>query len=295
MTLNRGHRYRERIGAGAGQTAFEYLAGRYPHSSPETWRARFAAGEVELRGVRAQGGEVLRGGDLLVWNRPPWREEAAPLHYEVLHHDPALLAVSKPAGLPTMPAGGFLQHTLLALIERDYPGYAPMHRLGRGTSGLVLFAAQPARAEVLGQWRAGAVEKHYLALAQGEAAPGIYDLHTPIGPVAHPRLGTVYAASPQGKPAHSRAQVLWVQGGVTCFAVQIFSGRPHQIRIHLAALGFPLRGDPLYLPGGQPRPDALPGDTGYGLHAHRLALCHPRSGERWETVAPPPAEYRALQ
>lgn len=284
--LNAGYSYRERIVKGAGQTALAYLSGRYRHSDTETWRARFERGEVELRGMGAQGHETLRAGDLLVWHRPPWLEPAVPLHYTPLFYDGSLLAVSKPAGLPTVPAGGFLQHTLLALIERDYSGFAPLHRLGRGTSGLVLFARREARGRILSAW--SEVQKHYLALAAGEVPTGEHSIRVPIGPVAHPRLGTLHAANPKGKPAHSLAKVLHASPEHSLLSVQIFTGRPHQIRIHLAALGHPLVGDPLYGVGGLPLSDALPSDTGYFLHAHRLCLKHPLSGLPWEVCAPAP-------
>lgn len=280
------------MGPGAGPTVFAHLC-RYRHSDAQTWAKRLARGEVTLNGALAGGEEPLRPGDTLVWHRPPWVEEAAPLHYALLRHEGGLLAVAKPSGLPTLPGGGFLEHTLLALVTRDFPGYAPLHRLGRGTSGVVLFAQGALRGPLRARWQDG-VRKHYRALVTGEPPWDERELLTPIGPVPHPRLGTVWAASPCGKPAHSRARVLERRPGETLLAVEIFSGRPHQIRIHTAAAGLPLRGDPLYLPGGRPRPDALPGDGGYLLHAHELLFVHPLSGERWRLVAPPPPELRAV-
>jgi 23S rRNA pseudouridine1911/1915/1917 synthase len=76
----------------------------------------------------------VRAGQTLVWRRPPWEEPAVPLAFAVLFRDDHLLAVAKPRGLPTMPAGGFLTHTLLHLVQARFPGATAMHRLGRGTS-----------------------------------------------------------------------------------------------------------------------------------------------------------------
>lgn len=298
MALNGGYLYRETLGPRArGLSVLAYLVRHHRHSGEAAWRARLAGGEVRLGGLPARGDEALRPGQTLEWQRPPWNEPDVPLDFEVLYRDDELLAVAKPSGLPTLPGAGFLDHTLLARVRRVCPGATPLHRLGRGTSGLVLFARTPQAASVLlHAWRGQAVEKRYRALAAGLAAEQAYDITAPIGPVAHPRLGHVYAASAGGKASRSVARVLErrVGEGSTLFEVEIHSGRPHQIRIHLASVGHPLVGDPLYAPGGAPRPElpGLPGDLGYRLHAERLSFRHPRTGEQLELHAPPPPELR---
>jgi len=296
MALNGGYTYRETLGPRArGLSVLAYLSRQYGHSDEAEWQARLAGGEVRLDGREVQGPEPLRPGQTLEWQRPPWEEPGAPLDFEVRYEDGELLAVAKPSGLPTLPGGGFLRHTLLTQVQERFSGAHPLHRLGRGTSGLVLFARTPGAASALLRgW--GAVEKRYRALAAGLAGGPEYDILTPIGPVPHPRLGSVYAASPAGKASRSVARVLERRVGeeATLFEVDIHTGRPHQIRIHLAAIGHPLVGDPLYAAGGGPRPElpGLPGDLGYRLHAERLAFPHPRTGERLELHAPPPPELR---
>lgn len=301
MSVNAGYPYAEELGPQAqGQSVLDYLSRRYRHSSREVWSERLMRGEVELDGRTASGNERLRAGGRLVWNRPGWQEPEVPLSYAVAYRDEALLAVVKPGGLPTLPGGGFLTHTLLALVQRRFPGARPLHRLGRGTSGLVLFALTRQAASTLAEaWREGRVGKQYRALASGVAARDEYDIYVPIGPVPHPRLGTVHAASPGGKAASSTARVLErratpTSGGSTLFEVEIQTGRPHQIRIHLASIGHPLLGDPLYGPGGQPLPGlpGLPGDLGYSLHAERLRLTHPLTGEELELWAPAPPDLQ---
>lgn len=296
MTLNGGYTYREQLdGRARGHTALSYLARRYSHSPAAEWRARLERGEVWLGRHPAAADTVLHPGDVLEWHRPPWEEAPVPLTYRLIYADAALLAVSKPAGLPTLPGGGFLEHTLLARVRADWPEATPLHRLGRGTSGLVLCARTPgAAARLARDWREGQVDKVYRALAVGMPAWDRADLTTPIGPVPHPRLGEVYAASAAGRASRSVAHVLERRPapGQTLLAVELHTGRPHQIRIHLAAAGHPLVGDPLYAPGGGVRPGlpGLPGDGGYRLHAEWLRLQHPSTGARLTLCAPPPPE-----
>jgi 23S rRNA pseudouridine1911/1915/1917 synthase len=138
------------------------------------------------------------------------------------------------------------------------------------------------------------VQKQYRALSCSVASEECYDIRSPIGKLEHPRLGTVYAASETGKPSRSVARVLERRPESTLFEVDLHSGRPHQIRIHLAYIGHPLLGDPLYASGGQPLLDqpGLPGDSGYWLHANRLVFDHPITGERIELDAPLPTSLR---
>jgi len=295
---NSGYAYRETVGpTSRGHTVLAHLAERYTHSSEAVWRARLARGEVVLDGRAARGDEPLQAGQTLVWNRPPWVEPDAPLCFALLHLDADLLAVAKPRGLPTLPGAGFLRHTLLSLVRERYAEAAPAHRLGRGTSGLVLLTRnRSARSALLGAWPR--VRKLYRALVSGRPACDHFEVDAPIGPVPHPILGTVHAATRGGKPSFSRVRVLEPRGDCTLVEVELVTGRPHQIRIHLAASGHPLEADPLYAAGGLPRAGvpALPGAPGFWLHAHRLELDHPRTGRRLELecLAPPRLRPRSV-
>ncbi|MBK8162755.1 MAG: RluA family pseudouridine synthase [Gammaproteobacteria bacterium] len=296
--LNRGYDYRETLGPAAdGLRLLDYLSLRYRHATAAEWAARIAAGRVLLDAQPAQADSLLRRGGELVWRREPWVEPEAPRTFTVLYEDEDLLAVDKPAGLPTLPGADFLEATLLYRLRACTPDAAPLHRLGRWTSGLVLCArTHQARAALTGQWSTRAVVKRYRALAGGDPARDGFTVETPIGPVPHAVLGTVHAAAPQGRPSRSDVTVLERRADAFLCDVHIATGRPHQIRIHLAAAGHPLLGDPLYAAGGLPAPGsrALPGDPGYHLHSAELRFRHPRDGRPMVIAcAPPPLLRRA--
>jgi 23S rRNA pseudouridine1911/1915/1917 synthase len=295
MTLNRGWSYREQVGPeGAGHTVLSYLTATRLHSSETEWAARIERGEVEVEGTRVRPGDILYPGQTVVWHRPPWDEPAVPAHFDVIHEDESILVVNKPSGLPTMPAGGFVENTLLALVRQRLPGASPLHRLGRGTSGLVLFARDKQAASRLARaWRDRAVRKTYRALGLGSTRTEMFVIDVPIGPVPHPIIGTVQAACEGGRPSHSVAVALEQRHDQTLFSIEITTGRPHQIRIHMAYAGHPLIGDPLYEAGGGLKSHpGLPGDSGYFLHAERLRFAHPATGQHMTFTATPPPELQ---
>lgn len=299
--MNQGWVYCDRISSkDAGLTLLEFYSQRYRHSSPHQWRTRILAEQVLLDGHPASPNTPLQTGQQLAYHRPPWQEPRVPLEFQVLYQDPDLLAVNKPSGLPVLPGAGFLEHTLLHQLRRRFPQAQPVHRLGRGTSGIMLVAlSDPAKAHLSHQWRASTagarpLQKTYRALVADWSVGDAFELTFPIGKVPHPQLGYIYAATAGGKPAYSCGRVLQRRVSSTVLEVQIHTGRPHQIRIHLAAAGHPLLGDPLYgvgggvplPPPGQPCP--VPGDVGYCLHAYRLRFCHPHSGAMMTVEAPLP-------
>lgn len=297
--LNQGYAFTTIISSQYhGQTLLSHLASLYPHSTAQAWQQKLEEGEVTLNGDTASGSESVASGQKLVWNRPPWMEPDAPQHFDVLFEDAYLLAVHKPSGLPTLPGGGFLENTLLRLVQKRVPDANPVHRLGRGTSGIVLFAkTAPAAAQLSAHWNTPKIQKIYRALAQNVAQQDAYEILMPIGLVPHPRIGSVWAASPSGKPSKSVAQVISRTSSSTTFAVSLYSGRPHQIRIHLASIGHPLVGDPLYGFTGQPLENlpGLPGDGGYFLHAQYLKFQHPISGEPLHLEAALPSDFQGPQ
>lgn len=294
--MNQGYSYTEIIPPWAeGRSVLAYLAERYRHSSSQEWEARLQAGLVQVDEQPAQAADPLASGQRLTWIRPPWKELDAPLAWAVLFKDQDLLAVAKPSGLPTLPGGGFLEHTLLKQVQQRFPEANPIHRLGRATSGVVLFARSEFAAHHLSKaLQQHQMEKVYRAVVAGHPAEDAFEVNVPIGPIPHPTLGTVHGASAGGKRARSLVQVLKRREATTLVEVQIETGRPHQIRIHMAAAGFPLWGDPLYTSGGGLLGEglAVPGDPGYLLHALRITLPHPRTGAPITIRCQPPPQLR---
>jgi 23S rRNA pseudouridine1911/1915/1917 synthase len=290
--FNEGCEYREQLDRDAdGKTLLVYLSRRYGHSSATEWNDRIASGLVLIDSKPVHSDTILRSGSYLSWQRPPWIEPDAPLSFTIIYEDDDLLAVAKPAGLPTLPGANFLQSTLLHLVRAHAPDASPLHRLGRWTSGLVLCSKnQNARTELMRQWSTEEVGKRYRALATGNPELDEMTITTPIGPIPHSLLGSIHAASPDGKPSLSHVTVLERRTDSFLCDVRIATGRPHQIRIHMAAAGYPLVGDPLYIVGGLPAPDshALPGDPGYHLHAAELSFRHPRTGSDIVIECEPP-------
>jgi 23S rRNA pseudouridine1911/1915/1917 synthase len=272
-------------------------------TAPEAeWRARIDSGAVQVEGAPATAGQLLRAGQWLTWARPPWDEPEVPLCTAVLLEDEHLLAVAKPRGLPTLPGGGVFQDsTLLAVVRRRDPGAVPVHRLGRDTSGVVLFARTAlARNAMHAALRDRKVRKVYRALCAGHPERDAFAVDAPIGEVPYPPTGTLHAARADGRLSRSRVLVLARRGGdvpASLVEVEIETGRPHQIRIHLAFAGHPLVGDPLFGPGGLPIAGglAVPGDPGYLLHALRVEFSHPATGNPVAVECAPPPALRTTQ
>lgn len=299
--MNNGWIYTDRVNkSSAGETVLQYYSLRYRHSTATQWRERIESGQILLNGKPTTADTLLKAGQKLTYHRPPWKEPQVPLSFEVIYEDADLLIIDKPSGLPVLPGGEFLQHTLLHQLEKLYLHNTPIpiHRLGRGTSGLMLLGrSKIAKSNLSQQMRDRSIQKVYLAKASGIITHDEFSIGDRIGKIPHPILGYIYGATPTGKYARSDCKVIQRNQDNTIVEVTILTGRPHQIRIHLAAAGYPLTGDPLYDVGGVPRREEwhsskqdkviTPGDCGYELHAYRLGFKHPVSNKQVNFTAPP--------
>jgi len=297
---NRGYVYVDRVpAADEGVSVAAFYTHHYPHSTGEEWRRRIEGDQVLLNGRPATPDGLLARGDRLSYHRSPWEEPEAPADFGTLFEDEDVLVLAKPSGLPVLPGGMFLENTLLALARRRYgDGCSPVHRLGRGTSGVILFSRNARAARLLATaMRERRILKIYLALASGTAMPDAFTIDAPIGPLPYRRPAALHAYSPDGRPSVSHVRVIrrLPEENAALLEVTIPTGRPHQIRIHLSYAGFPLVGDPLYERGGIPRAEAAdeeeaatPGQTGYLLHSWKIRFPHPSGEKEVEVVCPPP-------
>jgi len=298
--------------AGAGERLDRWLARVMPETSRARLQAVIAAGGVLVEGRAARPSLRLKAGQS-VSVRLPAPRPADPLAEDipitVVHEDRHLLVVDKPAGLVVHPGAGRASGTLVnALLHRvrDLSGVGGVlrpgivHRLDRGTSGLLVVAKDDATHLALSRQFSGrTVEKEYLAVVLGvpRAAEGTIDV--PIGrdPIHRQRMSV---RAPRGRAARSTYRVVEALDGAALLRVRIATGRTHQIRVHLAALGHPVAGDATY--GGRRSPAsrrpearaALEALARPALHAARLAFTHPSSGERLSFESPLPADLQEL-
>jgi 23S rRNA pseudouridine1911/1915/1917 synthase len=222
------------------------------------------------------------------------------IELQVVYEDDDLLIVDKPAGLVVHPAPGHASGTLVnALLARgdDYGGIAGVrrpgivHRLDRDTSGLLMVARHDAgQASLMAQLKARRIKKTYLALVHGSVAAAAGRIEAPIG--RDPKHRTRMAVVPDGRPSVTGYRVRERFARWTLLELDLVTGRTHQIRVHLAAIGHPVAGDPVYGTGTSRRgPDRL---SRLFLHAWRLELSSPADGHLIRATSPLPGELEEV-
>ncbi len=285
------------------------LARALPQYSRAQLQAWIESGAVQTSGRalrardRVRGGEEVRVSAQLAPRIPAVAPEELPL--EVVFRDRALIVVNKPAGLVVHPGAGNPRHTLQnALLALDphlslVPRAGLVHRLDKDTSGLLVVARTPeAHTALVAALAAREISRQYLAVCTGVMTAG-GTIDEPIG--RHRTQRVRMAVRRDGRPAVTHYRVVRRFRAHTEVAVELETGRTHQIRVHLAHVGFPIVGDRLY--GGRKRIPAgctaalaaeLAAFPRQALHAARLALKHPLTGRdmRWE--APLPEDMRRL-
>ena len=288
-------RFRFRVSeAEAGDRLDRVLASRPEVASRALAERLIAAGEARVAGSARPKSHRLAAGDEVEVEVPepePLRPDGAEL--AVVYGDEHLLVVDKPAGLVVHPAGatrtGTLAHRLLARGaaggDADRPGI--VHRLDRDTSGLLLVArSETAHRRLQAAIRRREVERRYLALVSGSPRSRTGRIEAPIGRDRRdPARHSLDTATP--REAVTWFEVLETPPGRALLEVRLETGRTHQVRVHLEAIGLPVCGDPVY---------GVRGDLGLGrqfLHAHRLRLHHPFTGEELDLASPLPPQLAA--
>ena len=303
-------------GDAAGLRLDRFLAARAPDLSRTRLQSLIETGRVLVDGRLRKASHRLRAGEVVRVDVPPPVPLALvpePIPLAIVHEDPALLVVDKPAGLVVHPgaghATGTLVHALLAHCGPTLSGIGGVrrpgivHRLDRGTSGLLVVAkTDRAHLALARQLKARTVERRYLALVHGAPPHAEGLIEAPIGRDPRDRLRMAVRPAGAGRTAVTRYRVLERFARpvpLTALAVRLGTGRTHQIRVHLAFLGFPVVGDRTYRRRGTPPlPPALAPRVaalgGLALHAAVLGFTHPETGERLSFEAPPPPAFQAL-
>jgi len=274
----------------------KYVTDHFTELSRTRIQKLISNGYVKVNGKIAKAGLKLSSGDSLTVSLPPATpDELIPedIPLSIIYEDDDLLVVDKPAGLTVHPAPGHASHTLVNAIlshlpelpdtgDRQRPGI--VHRLDKDTSGVMLVAKTiPAYGNLTGQFKARSVAKTYLALVRGHLSPQDGAIEAPIGRDSRNRERMSVVAENQGKEARTEYHVINYVSGYTLLEIKPETGRTHQIRVHLAAIGYPVMGDKVY---GVKSPHL----SRQFIHALRIGFKLPSSGEYVEFTAELPQD-----
>ena len=288
----------------AGVRLDRFIQGRIPRLSRTRAQKIIRTCAYRSDGSRRRPSEIVKPGEVVLLVRERFEEPEVPLHFEVLLDDGAVLAIDKPPGLPMHPTATYHKHTLSYLLRERYAGgggYAPQiaHRLDRETSGVVLCGrTRTAERSLKMAFEAHRVSKTYLAIVRGEIERSEQRIELPMAPVTE-GLHVLMAVRPEGGlPAVTELRVRARRGGHSLVELFPRTGRQHQLRLHLSAIGHPIVGDKLYGPereapfleyietGMTPELRCRLGHDRHALHAHSVTFRHPSSDEPTTVSAP---------
>jgi 23S rRNA pseudouridine1911/1915/1917 synthase len=273
-----------------------YVAANCPELSRTQAQKLISDGLVRVNGAVGRASLKLNTGDRVTVTVPPSiasHPEPEAIPFGILYEDDDVLVIDKPAGLPVHPAPGHPGHTLVNAILA-YLSFAPdtgdpmrpgiVHRLDMNTSGVMLVAKnQTAQADLVEQFKSHNVTKVYLVLVKGRLAPEQGVIEAPIGRDAHNRKRMAVTDGNRGRPARTRYRVVRYINDCTLLEVMPETGRTHQIRVHLAAIGHPVVGDATYGVKSAHLSRQF-------LHSHRLGFRLPSTGEYVEFESALPSD-----
>jgi 23S rRNA pseudouridine1911/1915/1917 synthase len=277
-----------------------FVAERQPQLSRTYVKKLITDGHITVNGRAAKASLKLNSGDRLTIRIPPAtpnRPEAEDIPLNIIYEDKDLLVIDKPAGLTVHPAPGNPSHTLVNAVLAHLPDLPAsddlmrpgiVHRLDKDTSGLILAAKnRPALNNLSNQFKSRSVVKSYLVLVRGHLSPQKGFIEAPIG--RDPKNRKRMAVVDRGRDARTEYNIIKYVGNCSLLEVKPETGRTHQIRVHLAAIGYPVVGDSTY----GVKSDCL---SRQFVHAHRLGFKLPSSGQYKEfTSELPPELEQALQ
>ncbi len=298
-----------RVPAEAAQSRVDvFIQSQLRNTSRTRAKVIVEKGAYDMLGRPLRPSDRVREGDLIALWREPFEDDSEQPALPVVYEDEHLLVIDKPPLLTVHPTARHHKHTVIKRLHAERPGefLALIHRLDRETSGLLLLArsrqAERAFKRALedrthGEEEASGLRKIYLAITRGVPASGPVEL--PLEPDVDNSLRVkMRVAKPgQGLSARTDLELKEERGGYALVACELHTGRQHQIRVHLAALGCPVVGDKLYGPDDRLLARAADGELSeadlallelprHALHAHRYVLTHAVTGEPLELVAP---------
>ncbi len=271
---------------------------KYPELSRNYVQKLIGDGYITVNNQAAKSGLKLSTGDMvsiIIPPTPPTPLSPETIPVSILYEDDDVLVVDKPAGLITHPSPGHTSHTLVNAILSHFPHLADIsdslrpgivHRLDKDTSGVMLVAKNgAAQMNLINQFKARSVVKTYLALVKGRLTPEDGIIEAAIGRNPRHRQRMAVVAESRGREARTQYHVVNYLGDYALLEVRPETGRTHQIRVHLAAIGYPVVGDKVY---GEKSPYL----SRQFLHASRLGFKLPSSGEyvEFESKLPPDLE-----
>ena len=282
-----------------GMRLDQALARALPEHSRSRLKAWIDAHQVTVDGASWDAKRRVAGGEHVEITLPAKRDaiddRPEDIALDIVHDDTQIVVLNKPAGLVVHPGSGNRDGTLLNALLHRHPRLAALpragivHRLDKETSGLMVIAKTlEAHTNLVRQLAARSITREYVAVARGDVARATI-VDAPIG--RHPTQRTTMAVVAKGKPARTHVAIVERFGVATLVRCTLETGRTHQIRVHLAAIGHALVGDPVY---GPRRTPGVPAFHRQALHAARLGLVHPQSGRHVVWDATPPEDMATL-
>lgn len=287
-----------------GQRVDRYVVSALANISRSSVQQMIADGEVLVNGRTCKPGQVLKVGDnvrIIQDAAKTHTSSAKPrlMPLDIVYEDEEMLVINKAAGMVVHPAPGHTDDTLVNALLARYPdlegveGLRPgiVHRLDKDTSGLIIVAKKArTQAAMIEQMKQHQVEKRYLALVEGVVSVDQGSIDAPIG--RDPRHRQQMAITVTGsREARTHFRVLERFQRHTLLLLQLETGRTHQIRVHLKAIGHPVVGDPVYGSGNTRGNLSLKRQF---LHAYQLKLVHPTTGKVLELEAPLPEDLKTV-
>jgi RluA family pseudouridine synthase len=281
-----------------GSTLLALLTATFPHIAREEWLDAIEDGRLRRNGQMLSAADMVRSGERIEHVQPGTVEPDVAADIQILHEDAMLVIVNKPAPLPMHPCGRYNRNTLISILEQVYHPHRlrAAHRLDANTTGVAVLTRSRAIAGIVQpQFERGEVEKRYLALVEGTPDCNDFCCAAPI--TESGGRGGRREVVREGLPSHTDFRVLERRcDGTTLLEARPRTGRTNQIRLHLAHLGWPIRGDRMYGAASMSDDNLLqtldPSDPPLCLHAWQIALRHPLDGKPVRYTAPPPAILR---